>query len=178
MRIECPTCNIGFNVSDDQVGTKGLCPKCETKFIIPADPDDEVEVLAEGKIEAGGSKKSADESEDRKEREKKSSSKSKSKPRPATEPLDDEEDDERIARKKRKKSSDSSRISHRDEDDGDLEEIGSGAGKALGLLALGLVLGLVIGFALGRMTAGGGDSGGAAPATEKDPFGLEGGDAG
>jgi len=50
MRIECPTCEIGIDVSGDQVGQKGRCSKCETKFIIPADPSDDIEVLAEGKI--------------------------------------------------------------------------------------------------------------------------------
>ncbi len=49
MRINCPTCEIEFEISGKQVGQKALCPDCETRFIIPTDPNGEFEVLSVGK---------------------------------------------------------------------------------------------------------------------------------
>ena len=50
MRINCPTCEIEFDVSDKQAGQKGLCPDCETKFVIPLDPEGNSEILSLGKV--------------------------------------------------------------------------------------------------------------------------------
>ena len=49
MRINCPTCELEFEVSDKQVGQKALCPDCETRFIIPVDPEGDSEILSLGK---------------------------------------------------------------------------------------------------------------------------------
>ncbi len=148
MRIECPTCHIGLNVSDDQVGEKGLCPKCGTKFIIPADPDDEIEVLAEGKVPEEESKSDTGSEKEEVER---------------LDPVEDVEDIEDVE----------------DVDDEEHDGAVAGAGKAVGLLGIGLVVGLAIGFAIGQMTAGGGgddaadDGDSGTPAETSDPFALD-----
>lgn len=49
MRINCPTCEVEFDVSDKQAGQKGLCPDCETKFVISLDPEGGSEILSLGK---------------------------------------------------------------------------------------------------------------------------------
>ncbi len=173
MRIECPTCNLGFNVSDDQVGTKGLCPKCETKFIIPADPDAEIDVLEEGVIgedekveskrgrgegksgaEAAAAKEEGGKGRERREGE---GSKGEGDEAPPTQKLADDV-----------------------VDDGEEDFDTGGLGRALGLIALGLLLGLALGFALGRMTAEEGagptkpaDAGGVqSQGDTTDPFGI------
>ncbi len=51
MRINCPTCELAFEISDDQVGHKALCPECGTRFLIPADSKRKVEILSVGKDE-------------------------------------------------------------------------------------------------------------------------------
>ena len=49
MRINCPTCELAFEVSDNQTGQKALCPECETRFIIPSDGEGKGEILSVGK---------------------------------------------------------------------------------------------------------------------------------
>ena len=49
MRINCPTCALAFEVSDNQTGQKALCPECETRFIIPPDGEGKGEILSVGK---------------------------------------------------------------------------------------------------------------------------------
>ena len=48
MKIECPICSIAIEVTEEHVGRKGRCDRCESKFIVPADPQDEVEILHRG----------------------------------------------------------------------------------------------------------------------------------
>ncbi len=48
MRINCPTCDLAFEVSDDQSGQKALCPECGTRFMIPADGKGKGEILSVG----------------------------------------------------------------------------------------------------------------------------------
>ena len=160
MRISCPICDTGFNVSEQQVGQKGLCPKCSTKFIIPTDPDDDIEILAEGEIPEKSDKRESPKSEKLVEKRKK------------------KEDSDREKRKSRA----STRLIDEDDGDDDDEFDTGGAGKIIGMLAIGLIIGLAIGFVLGRMTAGSGDEGGGdspeKPSTESsgdtsDPFGLD-----
>ena len=67
MRINCPTCELAFEVSDKQAGQKALCPDCETRFIIPLDPDGEFEVLSVGK--AGEAEKASQGSQSAKDGE-------------------------------------------------------------------------------------------------------------
>ena len=49
MRINCPTCDLAFEVSDDQSGQKALCPECGTRFLIPVDGKGKGEILSFGK---------------------------------------------------------------------------------------------------------------------------------
>ena len=45
MKIECPICSMSIEITKDHVGRKGRCTKCESKFIIPKDPDGDFEIL-------------------------------------------------------------------------------------------------------------------------------------
>jgi len=38
IRYECTECGAGLKIKDELAGTKGKCPKCQTRFVIPA-PD-------------------------------------------------------------------------------------------------------------------------------------------
>ena len=51
MRINCPTCDLVFEVSDDQSGQKALCPECGTRFLIPVDGKGNGEILSVGNAE-------------------------------------------------------------------------------------------------------------------------------
>ena len=48
MLIQCPICTTSIEVTNAQIGQKGRCQKCESKFIIPEDPDAEFEILERG----------------------------------------------------------------------------------------------------------------------------------
>jgi len=48
MRINCPTCDLAFEVSGDQSGQKSLCPECGTRFLIPAEGKGKGEILSVG----------------------------------------------------------------------------------------------------------------------------------
>ena len=41
MKIECPICSMQIDITKAHVGRKGRCSRCESKFIIPANPDDD-----------------------------------------------------------------------------------------------------------------------------------------
>ncbi len=162
MRISCPICDTGFNVAEKQVGQKGLCPKCSTKFIIPSDPDDDIEILAEGEFP-----------EESEEKGKKKS--------PKSEKLSEKRKKKGDSDKEKRKSRASTRLIDEEDGDDDDEFDTGGAGKIIGMLAIGLIIGLAIGFVLGRMTAGKDDGDGGdtpeKPSTEAsgdttDPFDL------
>ncbi|MCU0704954.1 MAG: NINE protein [Fimbriiglobus sp.] len=36
IRFACPGCSAGFTVADEKAGKSGKCPKCQTRFTIPA----------------------------------------------------------------------------------------------------------------------------------------------
>ena len=48
MQIHCPICSTSIDVSQDHAGHKGRCLNCSTKFIIPEDPDGNIEILERG----------------------------------------------------------------------------------------------------------------------------------
>ena len=48
MQIHCPICSTSIDVSQDHAGHKGRCLNCGTKFIIPEDPDGNIEILERG----------------------------------------------------------------------------------------------------------------------------------
>ncbi len=47
LKIECPKCGTPLEVPDDKAQSKGRCSTCETKFLIPASEDDEIEIIEE-----------------------------------------------------------------------------------------------------------------------------------
>ncbi|MFT5410191.1 MAG: hypothetical protein ACI9NC_002918 [Verrucomicrobiales bacterium] len=48
MKIECPICSMQIEITKEHIGRKGRCDRCESKFIIPANPGDEFEILHRG----------------------------------------------------------------------------------------------------------------------------------
>ena len=50
MEIKCPVCSIPIEVTADHIGQKGRCPSCESKFIIPKNSGDEVQILHRGEV--------------------------------------------------------------------------------------------------------------------------------
>ena len=48
MKIHCPICSTGIDVEEAHAGNKGRCMNCASKFIIPAAPDEPVEILERG----------------------------------------------------------------------------------------------------------------------------------
>ena len=136
MRINCPTCELAFEVSDKQAGQKALCPDCETRFIIPLDPDGEFEVLSVGK--AGEAEKASQGSQSAKDGDAKDG--------------DAKDGDAKDGDAKDGDAKDG------DAKDGDAKdnngsEDPSGGDVAVtsvwGLLALGLAVGLILGFLIG-----------------------------
>ena len=55
MRITCPVCSTSIEVSDSHIGKKGRCKSCSSKFIIPGQPEADVEILERGEIPADDS---------------------------------------------------------------------------------------------------------------------------
>ncbi|MFP6872131.1 MAG: hypothetical protein VCA55_01365, partial [Verrucomicrobiales bacterium] len=51
--IDCPVCSTMVRVSWDNIGEKGRCGNCNSKFIVPLRPGDEVELLERGELPAG-----------------------------------------------------------------------------------------------------------------------------
>ncbi|HIG84178.1 MAG TPA: hypothetical protein EYG40_01810 [Verrucomicrobia bacterium] len=56
LKIECPKCGTPLEVPDDKTQGKGRCSTCETKFLIPASEDDEIEIIDEEKTDVVKSK--------------------------------------------------------------------------------------------------------------------------
>ena len=54
LKIECPKCGTPLEVPDDKAQSKGRCSTCETKFLIPAFEDDEIEIIEEERDDDGG----------------------------------------------------------------------------------------------------------------------------
>ena len=52
-RIDCPVCSTAVKVSWATIGQKGRCAGCNTKFIVPQRPGDEVKILEKGERVAG-----------------------------------------------------------------------------------------------------------------------------
>ena len=50
LKIKCPKCGTALNVPDDQVQGKGRCTSCGVKFLIPANEEDEIEIIEENKF--------------------------------------------------------------------------------------------------------------------------------
>jgi uncharacterized protein YkwD len=45
MEIKCPVCSTPIEITEEHIGQKGRCPGCESKFIIPENPDEEFQIL-------------------------------------------------------------------------------------------------------------------------------------
>ena len=50
MQINCPVCSTIIEVSEEHAGHKGRCISCNAKFLIPASPDQEIEILEMGEL--------------------------------------------------------------------------------------------------------------------------------
>ena len=48
MEIDCPVCSTVVRVSGENIGKKGRCERCDSKFIVPENTGDEVEILERG----------------------------------------------------------------------------------------------------------------------------------
>ena len=57
LKIECPKCGTPLQVPDDKTQGKGRCSTCETKFLIPASEEDEIEIIDEEQANVVKSKK-------------------------------------------------------------------------------------------------------------------------
>jgi DNA-directed RNA polymerase subunit RPC12/RpoP len=55
IRFTCPTCNQVLQVTPDKAGTKGVCPKCSQKIIVPTPTVQHDEAIL-GKIEVAPEK--------------------------------------------------------------------------------------------------------------------------
>ena len=79
LKIKCPKCGTALDVPDGKVKGNGRCTSCGTKFLIPANEEDEIEIIEEekGRVEnneekkmskgQGESQSGKDESEDKDE---------------------------------------------------------------------------------------------------------------
>ena len=50
MKIDCPVCLTMVRVSEENIGKKGRCERCASKFIVPENIGDEVEILESGRL--------------------------------------------------------------------------------------------------------------------------------
>ena len=57
LKIECPQCGTPLEVPDNKAQGKGRCSTCETKFLIPATEEDEIEIIEEKKSNVVNSEK-------------------------------------------------------------------------------------------------------------------------
>mgnify|MGYP001376601250 FL=1 len=57
LKIECPKCGTPLEVPENKAQGKGRCSTCETKFLIPATEEDEIEIIEEEKSNVVNSKK-------------------------------------------------------------------------------------------------------------------------
>ncbi len=46
--LNCPVCSTVVRVSWVNLGKKGRCEDCHSKFIVPENPDDEIEIIEQG----------------------------------------------------------------------------------------------------------------------------------
>ncbi|MFP6872130.1 MAG: hypothetical protein VCA55_01360 [Verrucomicrobiales bacterium] len=59
-KIDCPVCSTVVRVSWDNIGEKGRCEGCSSKFIVPAGPGEEIEILERGGVPAGETRHEAE----------------------------------------------------------------------------------------------------------------------
>ncbi len=52
-KIDCPVCSTVVRVSWHNIGEKGRCEECSSKFIVPEDPGGEIVILERGEVPAG-----------------------------------------------------------------------------------------------------------------------------
>ena len=57
LKIECPKCGTPLEVPENKAQGKGRCSTCETKFLIPATEEDEIEIIEEKKSNVVNSEK-------------------------------------------------------------------------------------------------------------------------
>jgi hypothetical protein len=150
MRINCPTCELAFEVSDKQAGQKALCPDCETRFIIPLDPDGEFEVLSLGK--AGEAEKASQGSQSAKDGEAKDGEAKDG------EAKDGEAKDGEAKDGEAKDGEAKDNNGSEDPSGGDVAVT-----SVWGLLALGLAVGLILGFLIGWLVWRSPEQGGLRP---------------
>ncbi|MCP4849147.1 MAG: hypothetical protein GY899_14490 [Verrucomicrobiaceae bacterium] len=48
--IDCPVCSTVVRVSEENIGKKGRCERCDSKFIVPENAGNEVEILERGQL--------------------------------------------------------------------------------------------------------------------------------
>ena len=73
LKIKCPKCGTSLNVPDDQVQGKGRCTSCGVKFLIPANEEDEIEIIEEledGAEKNGGKNSSVEDKGDNESKDK------------------------------------------------------------------------------------------------------------
>lgn len=73
LKIKCPKCGTALNVPDDQVQGKGRCTSCGVKFLIPANEEDEIEIIEEledGAEKNGGKNSSVEDKGDNESKDK------------------------------------------------------------------------------------------------------------
>ena len=63
LKIKCPKCGTPLEVPEDKAQGKGRCSSCGTKFLIPANEDDEIEIIEENQGVVERSKKGNDSKE-------------------------------------------------------------------------------------------------------------------
>ncbi len=73
LKIKCPKCETALNVPDDQLQGKGRCTSCGVKFLIPANEEDEIEIIEEledGAEKNGGKNSSVEDKGDNESKDK------------------------------------------------------------------------------------------------------------
>jgi predicted Zn finger-like uncharacterized protein len=50
MEVDCPVCSTMVRVSDENIGKKGRCERCDSKFIVPENTGDKIEILERGRL--------------------------------------------------------------------------------------------------------------------------------
>ena len=73
LKIKCPKCGTAFNVPDDQAQGNGRCTSCGVKFLIPANEEDEIEIiedLEDGAENNGGKNSSVEDKGDNESKDK------------------------------------------------------------------------------------------------------------
>ena len=52
-KIDCPVCSTVVRVNWANIGKKGRCEDCSSKFIVPEDPGGEIEILERCEVATG-----------------------------------------------------------------------------------------------------------------------------